>query len=117
MMDLIEAMMVPCCYVDLVHVPDGEGGSKDEWRDGAEVMVAITNDTSLAAMVAEKEGVKATYRLTTINGVVLEFPNVIKRLSDGKTFRVVNDGNDRQSPTVGTLDFSTVNAERWEVPR
>lgn len=114
-MSLIENMMEACVIMNKAKVSDGEGGYTVEWTEGAELMVAITNDTSMQARIGEKEGVTSTYTLTTTRDNVLEFHDVIKRLSDGKTYRVTSDGDDVKSPLVSTLDMSQVTAERWEL--
>ncbi len=94
---------------------DGEGGFDVVWTDGAEIQAAIINDSSISARVAEKEGVTSTYTITTSKSVKLEFHDVIKRVRDGKIFRVTSDGDDKLSPNVSNLDISQVTAEKWSL--
>lgn len=114
-MSLIDNMMESCVIMNKAKVPDGQGGFITTWTDGAEIMVAITHDTSIQALRAESEGVTSTYTLTTKKTNVLEFHDVIKRLSDNVTFRVTSNGDDKKSPNVSTLNMSQVTAERWEL--
>ena len=114
-MSLINKMMDACVIMNRMKESDGEGGFITRWQDGAEILVAIVNDTSMSARIAEQEGVTSTYTLTTSRSNALEYHDVIKRLSDGKIFRVTSDGNDVKSPAVSSLDMSQVSAERWEL--
>lgn len=115
-MSLIENMMSACVFMNENKVDDPEGGYLTEWSEGAHIMVAITNDTSINAKRAEKEGITSTYTLTTSKQNVLKFGDVIKRLSDGKIFRVTSDGSDKLSPEISTLDIAQVSAEKWSLP-
>lgn len=94
---------------------DGEGGFDVVWTDGAVIQAAIINDSSMDARVAEKEGVTSTYTITTSKSVKLEYHDVIKRVRDGKIFRVTSDGDDKLSPNVSSLDISQVSAEKWSL--
>lgn len=114
-MSLIEAMMDSCVIMNKSKVSDGEGGFTTEWTEGAEIKVAIVNDISMQARVAEQQKVTSTYTLTTSRENALEFHDVIKRLSDGETFRVTSDGSDKQSPKVSSLNMSQVSAEKWSL--
>lgn len=114
-MSLIEAMMDDCVIMNKITVSDGEGGFTTEWEEGAEIKVAIVNDMSIQARVAEQQKVTSTYTLTTARKNALELHDVIKRLSDGATFRVTSDGSDKLSPKVSTLDMSQVTAEKWSL--
>lgn len=114
-MSLIENMMEKCVIMNSAKVSDGEGGFIVEWSEGAEIDVAIVNNSSMEARIAEKQGVTSTYTLTTTKGVKLEYHDVIKRVSDGKIFRVTTEYGDTLSPNVSTLDISQVSAEKWSL--
>lgn len=114
-MSLYEKMMVPCVRMECVRTDDGEGGYKTEWKEGENIQAAIVRDTSTAAKVAEKEGVTSVYTVTTGKDVSLAFHDVIKRLSDGKVFRITSDKGDRTSPECSMINISQVLAEKWEV--
>lgn len=113
-MSLYEQMMTPCVRLECVRTDDGEGGYKTEWKDGEDIQAAIVRDTSTAARVAEKEGVTSVYTVTTRKDVALAFHDVIKRLSDGKVFRITSDKGDKTSPECSRINISQVSAEKWE---
>ena len=114
-MSLYEKMMTPCVRMERKGSDDGEGGTRTEWIEGERIDAAIVRDTSTAAKVAEKEGATSVYTITTKRNVLLGFHDVIKRLSDGKIFRVTSDIGDKVSPGMSLIDISQVTAEKWEV--
>lgn len=115
-MSLYESFMTPCVLLNEIRKPDGEGGFYTEWEDGVEIMAAITDSVSTLSQIAEKQGVTSNYTVTTYRNVILKFPDVIKRLSDGKLFRITTDGSDVLSPNVSDISISSVKAEKWELP-
>lgn len=116
-MNLIENMMEMCVIMNKSKVSDGEGGFNTEWTEGAELLVAITHDTSINALRAEKEGVTSTYTLTTYKENALDYHDVIKRKSDGKILRVTSDAGDKVSPAISSLNMAQVTAEKWELTK
>lgn len=114
-MSLIENMMDDCVFMNKAKVPDGEGGYTVEWTEGAEIKAAIVLDQTMQARIAEKQGVSSVYTVTTSKDIVLEYHDVLKRVRDGKIFRITSDNGDKVSPNVSTLDISQVTAEKWEL--
>jgi hypothetical protein len=113
MAHLFESMMVPCVMIEKKRVPDGQGGTATQWTDGAEFMAAVIKNDTLAAIVAEKQGVTEVYKVTTKPGVGLEFHEVFRRKFDGATFRVTSNATDSQTPKMASFAFEQVTAERW----
>ncbi len=116
-MSLLDDSMTKCVMIDKRSVSDGYGGTTTEWMDGAEFMAAIRLDSSMQARIAEKQGVTSLYTIITKKNITLEYHDVIRRLSDGKIFRVTSDGDDKHTPKSATLDMREVSAEEWELPR
>ena len=110
---LFETMMTKCVMIEKKRTPDGQGGTTVKWSEGAAFMAAVTKDTTLAAVVAEKQGVTEVYTVTTKPGVGLEFHEVFKRLEDGAVFRVTSNAIDSKPPKGATFAFEQVRAERW----
>ncbi len=116
-MSLLDDSMTKCVMIDKRSVSDGYGGTTTEWMDGAEFMAAIRLDGSMQARIAEKQGVTSLYTIITKKNITLEYHDVIRRLSDGKIFRVTSDGDDKHTSKSATLDMREVSAEEWELPR
>lgn len=113
-MSLLDAFMEPCCLMQETRVKDGAGGFISEWTEGETFNAAITHDTSMNAVIAEKQGVTSVYKVTTY-GSLLRYDDKIKRLSDGRYFRITSDSADVHSPYVASFDISQATAERWEL--
>lgn len=114
MSHLWEQMQVPCALMERTRVGDGEGGFVTKWAPTARFEAAIVKDTSTAARVAEKEGVKNVYTVTSKAG--LGFGDVFKRVSDGQVFRVTSNADDGKTPSMATFQFGQCAAEEWELP-
>ena len=116
-MSLLSDAMETVAYINKSVVTDGYGGTKTVWTEGATFQAAITFDTSLQARIAEAQNVRSMYTITTSRDLVLEYHDVLRRLRDGKIFRVTSDGDDKYTPISATLDMRQVTAEEWELPR
>lgn len=110
-MSLVNDFMERFCLMEKIRVSDGEGGFNTAWSAGAEFAAAIVQDDSTLAKLAEKQGVVNNYSVFTDKNVHLEFPDVIKRLSDGQTFRITQAPV--STPKSASLNMSKVSAERW----
>lgn len=113
---LIGNFMARCTMLEKKRIPDGMGGFTAVWADAGPFMAAVVKNNTLAARVAEKQGVTEVYTVTTAEGVGLEFHDVFRRDSDGATFRVTSNANDSRPPAAATFAFEQVTAERWELP-
>lgn len=113
---LIFDVMVDCCFVDKVHVPDKLGSYTTQWTDGAPFKAAIIEDSSIEAVVAEKQGLTEIYTVVTNKDLKLDYHDVIKRLSDGDIFRITSNNKDQKAPAASTIPIAKVRAERWELP-
>lgn len=112
---LVENFMEDCVMLEKHRVPDGQGGFNTQWNEGTQFMAAIVKDNTLAARVAEKQGVTEVYTVTTAAGVALDFHEVFRRVRDGAVFRATSNALDSRPPDVATFDFEQVSAERWEL--
>lgn len=116
-MSLLSEAFEPCIMIDKTTRRDGYGGVETVWVDGAEIDAAIVLDSSMQAKIAEQQGVTALYTITTSRSINLQYHDVIRRVSDGKIFRVTSDGDDKKTPASATLDMRQVSAEEWTLPK
>ena len=114
-MSLLTEQMEDCTIIDRVTVSDGYGGYTSKWQDGAPIQCAIVFDSSMQARIAETQGVKALYTITTQKNVNLQYHQVLRRERDGKIFRITSDGDDKHTPASATLNMRQVTAEEWEL--
>lgn len=116
-MSLLTDAFETCTMLHKTTQDDGYGGEVTAWVDGAKFQAAITFDSSMEARVAQSQGVKSLYTVTTKKSKVMEYHEVFRRESDGKLFRVTSDGDDKATPDSATLNMRQVTAEEFEVPR
>ena len=112
-MSLLNQAMTDVVLMDKRREPDGEGGFITDWVESVVFQAAITFDTSMESRIGEKQGVSSRYTVTTGKGAKLSFHDVIKRLSDGKIFRITSDGDDKQTPKSASFQILQVTAEEW----
>lgn len=112
-MSLLSAAMTACTMIDKRTVSDGRGGTTPVWAEGAAFRAAIVRDTAVEVRVAEAQGTKAIYTVTTAKTVNLQYHDVFRREEDGKIFRVTSDGDDNKTPASAGLNMRNVSAEEW----
>lgn len=112
-MSLLNEAYEDVVLLDKNRKPDGVGGFITEWVESINFQAAITFDTSMESRIAEKQGVSSRYTVTTGKNAKLEYHDVIRRLSDGKVFRITSDGDDKHTPKSATFQFLQVTAEEW----
>lgn len=112
-MSLLNQAMTDVVLMDKRREPDGEGGFITDWIESVIFQAAITFDTSMESRIAEKQGVSSRYTVTTNKSAKLDYHDIIKRLSDGKIFRITSDGDDKQTPKSASFQFLQVTAEEW----
>ena len=113
-MSLLTQAMEDVVLMEKKREPDGEGGFLPAvWVDGASFKAAITFNSSMEARAAEKDGVTSLYTVTVPKNAKLEYHDVIKRLEDGKVFRITSDGDDKMTPESASFQVIQVTAEEW----
>ena len=112
-MSLLTEAYEDVVLLDKHRSPDGEGGFITEWIEGIVFQAAITFDSSMESRIAEKQGVTSRYTVTTGKNAQLEYHDVIRRLRDGKVFRITSDGDDVATPKRASFQFLQVTAEEW----
>lgn len=114
-MSLVNSAMERCHIMDKTTIPDGYGGVKTSYKEGAEIMAAFSFNSSTEARIASRQGVDNRHKIYTKKSVLLRFYDIVKRDRDGKYFRVTSDGDDKRTPNAAGLDLRSVEAEEWEM--
>lgn len=114
-MTLLESMMEQCTMLDRVTTGDGVLGFTSAWQNGASFRAAIIRNNSMEARTAEKQGVTEVYTIVTQKGTNLQYHDVLRRDSDGATFRVTSNQKDDEAPEASSVKIGKVTAEKWEL--
>lgn len=112
MMALSDFMTDELAVMDKVSKPDGFGGFVWTWQEGARFTGAAVRKSGSNLYIAQQQGMKETYSITTQASVVLERGDIVKRLRDGATLRVTTAPEDGTPPNVSDIKCLYVLAER-----
>ena len=111
---LYERMAVACARLVSKTEPDGEGGFKTVLAVGDGFTAAIVRDSSTASRIAEHDGVRNVYTVTTAEP--LRYGDLFRRAFDGLVFRCTSNADDGAAPCCASFGFGQCGAEEWEVP-
>ena len=114
MIDLLYKGFEDCAMMTKTKkIPDGEGGFTTQLAEGVQFKAAISFDSSMHARTAEKQGVTSLYTVSVPLNCKLEYHDVLKRIRDGKVFRITSDGDDKITPPSASFQFIQVTAEEY----
>ena len=114
-MKLYEKMMEEFTMLYKVPVPDGIGGFFYDWNDGATFQAAIVKNSTMEALIAEKQGVTEVFTVTFDRNLPIDYHDVFRRESDKAIFRATSNVTDSKTPATATFHFGQVSAERWKL--
>lgn len=113
-MSLLNNAMTDCVTLIQTDVPDGAGDYITQWTEGKHFKAAFDFQASMAAKVAEFQGVKGLWNVLVPREVSLEYHNVFKRIEDGVVFRITSK-DDKATPKGAGLNLRLVSAEEWSL--
>ena len=113
---LLDSMAETCTLLVKHPVQTPTGGYKTTWIDDTSFTAVIRKDESTEARIAEKQGVTELYTVVVQKGFPLDYHDVFRRTSDGNTYRVTSNIQDRQTPASTAINIGSVTAERWDLP-
>ena len=96
-------------------VDDGEGSQITVWIPGYRFMAAVTQDDATEMLIAQAQGVKGDYSVTTQKDIRLPYHTVFRRISDGKVYRIVTQ-DEFAPPSTSFLDIRGNRAEEYVLP-
>lgn len=108
---MLSDFFADCVLMDKTTTADGYGGVKEVWTDGASVKIGIARTSTTEARLAYKAGTKELFTLVFPVTLTLGLNDRVKRLSDGKVFRVTSDCMDMTTPKMATVQYRQVDAE------
>ena len=114
MIPLFEEAMEDCVILSEKRVPDGSGGTVTAWADGSPFRAAVVLDTSDGIVAGDMARVQNVYHVYVDPADALSYHAVFRRVSDGRVFRVTQEG--KTAPARASFRLSVCTAEEWEVP-
>lgn len=99
-------------FVEKRTIEDGLGSFEEAYVDGATFMGSVNTDNSIEVRVAQQQGVKSIYTITTNKKTTLKFNDVVRK--DNKYYRVTSE--EIESPAIADIDIRQVTAESFTLP-
>ena len=112
MMALSDFLDDQLAIMDKVSRPDGFGGFVWVWQEGVHFLGKAVHKSGNELYIAQQQGMKETYSITTQANIPLERGDYVKRLRDGATLKVTTAPEDGTPPTISDVKFLYVLAER-----
>lgn len=96
--------------MDKTTMPDGYGGVITKWVEGSPIEATVEETQTTGAEIARGLTEKKTFTLFTKSTVFLQRGDAIKRLSDGQSFIITSDAENR-TPNSSNLNMRRCEAE------
>ena len=107
----LEDFFEPFVKVERQSWPDGLGGVTGIWQDGAPFDAGISTENTTEARLAYQSGTKTVYTIVTAKTIKLTHNEHVRRLRDGRIYRITSDCRDMETPDVAEVPFWQVSAE------
>lgn len=101
--------------IDKTTKPDGMGGVDTVYIEGAEVQVALQQDTAPEIKVANAVTERQSYTVVTPKSIIFRHGDIIKRDRDEKYFRITSDADDLVTPPSSAMNIRQCTAVEYEM--
>ena len=115
-MSLLDEYTGDYVIVNKIIVDDGYGGYTVKWVDGITIKGALGNPSETEIVVAQARGARITNTMLIDKALTLDYHTVLRRVSDGKVFRVTSNGEEAYTPASSSLNKRKIMCEEWEIP-
>ena len=115
-MSLLDEAMESYIIMNKAKVPDGYGGTTSAWTDGMTIQGAMVFNSSAQVQIAQSMGAMGAYTITVRKNIELDYHDVLRRVSDGKIFRITSNSDEQKTPASAGLNMRQYTAEEWELP-
>ncbi len=90
---------------------DGYGGTSKTRSDGQTISASICSTGSAETNVGAGKALNKAYTILHDRTIDFKRGDVLKRVSDGKEYRVTSDSSDMRTPIKAGISFAQVTAE------
>ena len=115
-MSLLDEYSDEYVVVNKLAVNDSYGGFRYVWQEGAEFKGALAQASQSEIIMADAKGEHITHTLLIDKDINFNYHTVLRRKSDGKTFRVISRGDEVYTPASSGLNKRKISCEEWEIP-
>lgn len=103
--------------LDETTASDGFGGFVPEWKDGAEISVAVIQPRDTKATIATAIVGKQSLTILTSTAIELKHDKYFRRISNGKTYKIDHDNTERLAPDDSDLQWRVTTAAEAALPK
>ncbi len=114
-MSLLDSMQCRCVRFEKAETPDGLGGYRAEWTEGAAFDAVLIKRRAGLGSEGQRPALKEAFVVLTAPEVGLHHPDVFRRVADGATFRVTSSNGDAATPGEAAVRAAKAECERWEL--
>lgn len=112
-MSLLDEYFESFTLLNKIRSDDGYGGIITTWQDGTNIDGAMVLNNSSIATIAQAIRERDSYTFTVRKHIELDLYDVLRRDSDGKIFRIMNDSDENKTPASARLNMRQYSAEEW----
>lgn len=95
----------------VTYVSTGFGTFEPQYTDGATFKAGISTASSTEARIAERNGMKTIYNIAHLPAITLHREDRVRRVKDGRVYRITSDSPDMTTPDKAEVQFAQVTAE------
>lgn len=99
-------------FMEKRRIPDGFGGFVYEWYEGETFYGKAVRKRGNDLIIAQQQGAKEVYKIISVEGVLLNKEDYIKRKADNAMFQITSDSYDGTPPGTSEIKCVMVYAER-----
>lgn len=107
-------------FITVKEVPDGYGGSKEEWGEGEAFTALIDLSTSSPTRIAEAFGNTSSYQVSVDKKLDITVGDLFATYDEHEGvyygYRVTSRPEDQKAPDDSSLDFKVFSAENYNLP-
>lgn len=117
--EMIYDMMVDCTMLLRTGetYPDGMGGYRDVYADGATFRAFIRQDVSKQDVTGQQQVLNEKFSvIVNPETTHLKYHELFRRNSDAQVFRLTGNTDDFTAPARATVPLAIAGCERWVLP-
>lgn len=115
-MSLMDEFNADCVLLVKTRQDDPLGGYKTVWAESVPFIASWEYESAPEITVAEQEGVARVYNIYVDKTLDLDYHEVFRRTDNNQTYRVINPGTDRKTPSFSSLNKRLIAVEKWDLP-
>ena len=93
------------------YITTGFGTFEPTYTDGAPFRAGISTNSTSEAQIAERSGMRTIYTIVHLPAIALHKDDRVRRVKDGRMYRITSDSADMSTPPGASVQYSQVTAE------